>query len=153
MRDLVPQSKFQLKDFQRKNLFSAPKSFVIKIQELPYWTTNNLITPLSAFWELKLKWVPKPNKWFSLQMSERSNSQRWYMDSGCSKHMTGDIKNFLSFKTLQGGGVSFVMEKRGTFWELTKLDLLKIQLTMCIMWMDWSTACWVCLKSVTKEMK
>ena len=29
------------------------------------------------------------------------------MDNGCSKHMTGDIINFLSFKTLQGGGVSF----------------------------------------------
>ena len=29
------------------------------------------------------------------------------MDSGVSKHMTCDIKNFLSLKTLQGRGVSF----------------------------------------------
>ncbi|XP_069150821.1 uncharacterized protein [Solanum lycopersicum] len=45
--------------------------------------------------------------------SERSSSQCWYMDSGCSKHMTGDIKNFLSLKTLQGGGVSFGDGKKG----------------------------------------
>ena len=35
------------------------------------------------------------------------------MDSGCSKHMTGDVKNFLSLKTLQGGGVSFGDSKKG----------------------------------------
>ncbi|XP_069145684.1 uncharacterized protein [Solanum lycopersicum] len=40
-------------------------------------------------------------------VSERSSSQCWYMDSGCSNHMTGDVENFLSLKTLQGGGVSF----------------------------------------------
>ena len=58
------------------------------------------------------------------------------MDSGCSKHMTGDVKNFLSLKTLQGGGVSFGDGKKGTFSEFAKWeDLLKIQLTMCIMWM------------------
>ena len=69
-------------------------------------------------------------------MSERSSSQCWYMDSGCSKHMTGDIKNFLSLNTLQGGGVSFGDGKKGTFWELVKWEsLLKNQLTMCIMLM------------------
>ena len=35
------------------------------------------------------------------------------MDSGCSKHMTGDIKNFLSLKTLQEAGVSFGDGKKG----------------------------------------
>ena len=35
------------------------------------------------------------------------------MDSGCSKHMTGVIKNFLSLKTLQGGGFSFGDGKKG----------------------------------------
>ena len=34
------------------------------------------------------------------------------MDSGCSKHMIGDIKNFLSLKTIQGGGVSFCDGKK-----------------------------------------
>ena len=38
------------------------------------------------------------------------------MDSGCSKHMTGDIKNFLSLKTLQEGGVSFGDGKKGVYF-------------------------------------
>ncbi|XP_069152828.1 uncharacterized protein [Solanum lycopersicum] len=46
-------------------------------------------------------------------VSERGSSQCWYKDSGCSKHMTGDVKNFLSLKTLQGGGVSFGDGKKG----------------------------------------
>nr|XP_010322041.1 uncharacterized protein LOC104647894 [Solanum lycopersicum] len=57
----------------------------------------------------KKKFVPNPMSF----VSERSSSQCWYMDSGCSKHMTGDVKNFLSLKTLQGGGVSFGDGKKG----------------------------------------
>ncbi|XP_069148230.1 uncharacterized protein [Solanum lycopersicum] len=56
-----------------------------------------------------------------LQVSERSSSQCWYMDSGCSKHMTGDIKNFLSLKTLQGGGVSFSDGKKGYILGVVKV--------------------------------
>ncbi|XP_075083428.1 uncharacterized protein LOC107775971 [Nicotiana tabacum] len=32
----------------------------------------------------------------------KESNQKWYMDSGCSKHMTGSINNFLSLKTLHG---------------------------------------------------
>ena len=35
------------------------------------------------------------------------------MHTRCSKHMTGDVKNILSLKTLQGGGVSFGDGKKG----------------------------------------
>ncbi|GAU46301.1 hypothetical protein TSUD_283270, partial [Trifolium subterraneum] len=31
----------------------------------------------------------------------------WYLDSGCSRHMTGDRNNFLSFETREGGSVTF----------------------------------------------
>ena len=62
MRNLVLKNLFQLTDFQRKKSVPAPMSFVRKPQSLPYWTKYNLITPLSAYWELKLKWVPKLNK-------------------------------------------------------------------------------------------
>ncbi|XP_069152835.1 uncharacterized protein [Solanum lycopersicum] len=48
--------------FSKKNSVPAPRSFVRKIRSLPYWAKYNLITPLSAYWELKLKWVPKLNK-------------------------------------------------------------------------------------------
>ncbi|XP_015060407.1 uncharacterized protein LOC107006348 [Solanum pennellii] len=57
----------------------------------------------------KKKFVSTPMSF----VSERSSSQCWFMDNGCSKHMTGDIKNFLSLKTLQGGGVSFGDGKKG----------------------------------------
>ncbi|XP_069146079.1 uncharacterized protein [Solanum lycopersicum] len=48
--------------FSKKKSVPAPRSFVRKSQSLSYWTKYNLITPLSAYWELKLKWVPKLNK-------------------------------------------------------------------------------------------
>ncbi|XP_075079967.1 uncharacterized protein LOC142165278 [Nicotiana tabacum] len=35
------------------------------------------------------------------------------MDSGCSKHMTGNTINFLSLKALQGGSASFGNGKKG----------------------------------------
>ncbi|XP_070049763.1 COP1-interactive protein 1-like [Nicotiana tomentosiformis] len=43
----------------------------------------------------------------------KGSSQKWYMDSGCSKHMTGNIDDFLSLKALQGGSVSFDNGKKG----------------------------------------
>ncbi|XP_069149659.1 uncharacterized protein [Solanum lycopersicum] len=55
-------------------------------------------------------------------VSERSSSQCWYMDSGCSKHMTGNVKNFLSLKTLQGGGVSFGDVKKGYILGVGKVE-------------------------------
>ena len=48
--------------FSKKKSVPAPMSFVRKPQSLPYWTKYNLITSLSAYWELKLKWLPKLNK-------------------------------------------------------------------------------------------
>ncbi|XP_019238088.1 PREDICTED: uncharacterized protein LOC109218192 [Nicotiana attenuata] len=38
----------------------------------------------------------------------KGSIQQWYMDNGCSKHMTGGTNDFLSLKALQGGSVSFV---------------------------------------------
>ncbi|KAK2417117.1 hypothetical protein QL285_039454 [Trifolium repens] len=31
----------------------------------------------------------------------------WYVDSGCSRHMTGDRHGFLSFEKKEGGFVTF----------------------------------------------
>ena len=44
------------------------------------------------------------------------------MDSGCFKHMTGDVKNFLSLKTLQGGGVSLGDGKKGYILGVGKVE-------------------------------
>ncbi|XP_070054604.1 uncharacterized protein [Nicotiana tomentosiformis] len=43
----------------------------------------------------------------------KGSNQKWYMDSGCSKHMTGSIDDFLPLKALQGGSVSFSNGKKG----------------------------------------
>ncbi|XP_070004883.1 uncharacterized protein [Nicotiana sylvestris] len=43
----------------------------------------------------------------------KGSSQQWFMDSGCSKHMTGNTMDFLSLKALQGGSVSFDNGKKG----------------------------------------
>ncbi|XP_070047414.1 GRIP domain-containing protein RUD3-like [Nicotiana tomentosiformis] len=43
----------------------------------------------------------------------KGSSQQWYMDNGCSKHMTGNTVDFLSLKALQGGSVSFGNGKKG----------------------------------------
>ncbi|XP_070037183.1 uncharacterized protein [Nicotiana tomentosiformis] len=43
----------------------------------------------------------------------KGSNQKWYMDSGCSKHMTGSIDDFLSLKALQGGSVSFGNGRKG----------------------------------------
>ena len=37
-------------------------SLIKKDLKLPHWARNTLITSLSAFWELKLKWAPKSYK-------------------------------------------------------------------------------------------
>ncbi|XP_070025198.1 uncharacterized protein [Nicotiana sylvestris] len=37
----------------------------------------------------------------------KGSIQIWYMDSGCSKHMTGSKNQFLSLEDLKGGNVSF----------------------------------------------
>ena len=47
---------------QKGNLKKGPGQNTKKgKQNLPFWTKKVLIFPLSAFWELKLKWVPKDN--------------------------------------------------------------------------------------------
>nr|XP_016490487.1 PREDICTED: uncharacterized protein LOC107810242 [Nicotiana tabacum] len=43
------------------------------------------------------------NKVFAEKGTMRGSSQQWIMDSGCSKHMTGNTMDFLSLKALQGG--------------------------------------------------
>jgi len=41
-------------------------------------------------------------------------SQLWYVDSGCSRHMSSVKTNFLSLTTTQGGSVAFGNGKSGT---------------------------------------
>ncbi|XP_049364162.1 uncharacterized protein LOC125828888 [Solanum verrucosum] len=52
---------------------------------------------------------------------KRENNQCWYMDSGCSRHMTGDTQNFLFLEAHQGGGVSFGEGKKGFILVIDKI--------------------------------
>ncbi|XP_070017751.1 uncharacterized protein [Nicotiana sylvestris] len=66
------------------------------------------------------KWGPK-SKYITLSENKicthcgqmKGNSQIWYMDSGCSKHMTGSNNQFLSLEDLKRGNVSFGNGKKG----------------------------------------
>jgi len=49
------------------------------------------------------------------------NSLLWYVDSGCSRHMTGEKSNFLSLTAAQGGSVAFGNGKSGRIVEIGKI--------------------------------
>jgi len=49
------------------------------------------------------------------------NNQLWYVNSGCSKHMTGEKSNFLSLIATQGGSVAFGNGKSGTVVGIGKI--------------------------------
>jgi hypothetical protein len=44
---------------------------------------------------------------FSLTLQAQHKKSGWYVDSGCSKHMTGDKNKFLTLKKEQDGSISF----------------------------------------------
>nr|XP_016466437.1 PREDICTED: uncharacterized protein LOC107789173 [Nicotiana tabacum] len=66
--------------------------------------------------ELKIESRPENSQKRKEVASEgtmKGSSLQWYMDSGCSKHMTESTNDFLSLKALQGGSVSFGNDKKG----------------------------------------
>jgi hypothetical protein len=56
-------------------------------------------------------WKKKPDQQKgeenNLALHAQSNTSQWYIDSGCSKHMTGDQNIFLTLKKTKGGNVMF----------------------------------------------
>jgi len=49
------------------------------------------------------------------------NNQLWYVDSGCSQHMTGEKSNFLSLAASDGGSVAFGNCKFGIIVSVGKI--------------------------------
>ncbi|XP_070020716.1 uncharacterized protein [Nicotiana sylvestris] len=49
------------------------------------------------------KYETIPDNWIC--GNRKRSGQQWFMDSGCSKHMTGNTMDFLSLKALQGGSI------------------------------------------------
>ena len=50
------------------------------------------------------------------------SSQLSYVNSGCSRHMTGEKSNFLSLIAAEGGSVAFGNGKSGTIVGIGKID-------------------------------
>ena len=49
------------------------------------------------------------------------SNQFWFVDSGCSRHITGGKSNFLSLAATQGGSVVFDNEKSGIIVGIGKI--------------------------------
>ncbi|XP_045791507.1 uncharacterized protein LOC123886217 [Trifolium pratense] len=75
----------------KRNLYSTPpyKRSSYQYKKMPYKSTN--LQGPKKLWECHLAMKKKP----------------WYLDSGCSRHMTGDRQSFLSFEKKEGGTVTF----------------------------------------------
>ncbi|XP_056691770.1 uncharacterized protein [Spinacia oleracea] len=56
---------------------------------------------------------------------EVRGNNMWYLDSGCSKHMTGDRNRFLSLTTYEGGTVTFGDNKKGNIIGIGKVGKSK----------------------------
>ena len=56
---------------------------------------------------------------FVLQKNSKRN--QWYLDSGCSKHMTGDLTKFTSLKLKAEGHVTYGDNNRGRILGITNV--------------------------------
>jgi hypothetical protein len=52
-------------------------------------------------------WKKKENDKCGLVLSAQRQKNPWYIESGCSKHMTGDKGNFISLSEIKSGNVTF----------------------------------------------
>lgn len=54
------------------------------------------------------------------------NNNLWYLDSGCSRHMTGDKGQFNKFKSSSGGSVTFKDRSITTIKGKRSIDILSL---------------------------
>jgi hypothetical protein len=59
----------------------------------------------------KMTWIRKQgqyrNEECTVTLQAKQKKRGWYVDSGCSKHMTGDRDMFLTLQEERDGSVSF----------------------------------------------
>ena len=56
-------------------------------------------------------------------LAVKKNKQSWYLDSGCSRHMTDDKDQFITLKTKEGGVSTFEDNGKGHVVEINKLQV------------------------------
>lgn len=61
----------------------------------------------------KLRWVPKGRCYFAGTMKAKVHDSTWYLDSGCSRHMTGEKDRFPLLSIHNGGTVTFGDNSKG----------------------------------------
>ena len=100
---------------------SIEQKQIPKVKSLPRWARRNLIHP---FPKHKSKWIWVPNliPKIKLQGSVKRKQQQWYLDSACSRHMTGDKRSSSHSRTSKEETLPLVMEKVVKFRELERLD-------------------------------
>ena len=57
-----------------------------------------------------------------MQVTARGKDE-WYLDSGCSRHMTGDRSKFLSLVDHRSGNVTFGDNKKGKIIAVGKIGI------------------------------
>ena len=62
---------------------------------------------VNCFAESDKVWKKKENNKCGLVLSVQRKKGPWYIESGCSKHMTGDKSKFLSLSECKSGNVAF----------------------------------------------
>ena len=58
-----------------------------------------------------------------MQASVREKGKHWYLDSACSRHMTGNKDNFLSLKGVKTGNIAFGNGKTGEIQGIGKVGI------------------------------
>ena len=60
----------------------------------------------------KRTWIRKQNQYnneeCTLALQDKQKKHGWYVDSGCSKHMTCDRDRFLTLRKERDGSISFI---------------------------------------------
>ena len=70
--------------------------------------------PKTNFQRSKVMWVPKVNVWILfVGIKEEEKQNLWFLDSGCSKHMTSDLSKFSTFTKKDGGFITFGDNAKG----------------------------------------
>ncbi|XP_068504514.1 uncharacterized protein [Phaseolus vulgaris] len=100
--------------------------------------------------------VPAKSGFSFFNSGKKKGSKRtqWYLDSGCSKHMTGDLTKFTNLKLKAEGHVTYGDNNCGRILGRGIVGIeIQPLLRMCFMWKDKSIAFLVSANYVTKDTR
>ncbi|GAV75091.1 hypothetical protein CFOL_v3_18570 [Cephalotus follicularis] len=89
--------------------------------------------------QLALMAIEEEEDTVEICLKELSKKTQWYLDSWCSKHMTGDESLFVTLKSKQGGDVTFGDNAKGKIMGLAPQVMITHLFLMFYMLMDSNT--------------